>query len=83
MKYRIWNKKISQIVEAESMGAAYYQARDSFSGDYNVERLDNWDTEEPGSSSGGPVHIGHILKPIKEKYVAELQRRKEQRGPSS
>ena len=81
MKYRIWDKKISQIVEAESMGEAWYQARSIFSGDCNVERLDNWDTEDPESSLGGPVHIGQILKPIKEKYEAELQRRKKQRGP--
>ena len=81
MKYRIWDKKISQIVEAKSMGDAYYQACGSFSGEFNVERLDNWDTEDPESSFGGPVHIGHILKPIKAKYEAELQKRKKQRGP--
>ena len=43
MKYRIWDNKISRIVEAGSMGSAWFAAEDDFSGSFEIERLDNWD----------------------------------------
>ena len=45
MKYRIWNNKISRIIEAETMGSAW-AAEEDFSGSFNIERLDDWDCGE-------------------------------------
>ncbi|MBC8523028.1 hypothetical protein H8D29_03790 [PVC group bacterium] len=45
MKYRIWNNRISRIVEAGSMGDAWAAAKEDFPGTFEIERLDNWDCE--------------------------------------
>jgi hypothetical protein len=45
MKYRIWDNKISKIVEAGSMGSAWLAAEDDFTGSFEIERLDNWDCD--------------------------------------
>ena len=45
MKYRIWNNKISRIIEAETMGSAW-AAEEDFNGSFNIERLDDWDCGE-------------------------------------
>ena len=45
MKYRIWNNKISRIIEADSMGDAYFLAKEDFPGGFEIERLDDWDCD--------------------------------------
>tara|TARA_Y100000310_G_scaffold217831_1_gene218953 strand:- start:4290 stop:4490 length:201 start_codon:yes stop_codon:yes gene_type:complete len=45
MKYRIWDNKISRVIEADSMGAAWVAAEEDFPGSFEIERLDNWDCE--------------------------------------
>ena len=45
MKYRIWDNKISKIVEASSMGAAYFLGKEDFPHSFEIERLDNWDCD--------------------------------------
>jgi hypothetical protein len=45
VKYRIWNNKISRIIEAETMGSAW-AAEEDFNGSFNIERLDDWDCGE-------------------------------------
>ncbi|MAG24743.1 hypothetical protein CMI47_04100 [Candidatus Pacearchaeota archaeon] len=54
MRYRIWDEKTSKIIEASSMGDAFYSSRDEFPGDFEIERLDNWDCD--------PVDQNHDIK---------------------
>jgi|TARA_Y100000310_G_scaffold298201_1_gene331898 hypothetical protein len=46
MKYRIWNSKISRIIEAETMGSAWAAVEEDFSENFEIERLDNWDCDK-------------------------------------
>ena len=46
MKYRIWNNKISRIIDADTMGSAWAAAKEDFTRSFEIERLYNWDCDE-------------------------------------